>query len=55
VDSEAYRALYAYMIRLRAEDLRDPPQARRLAEAARMKEEEFVARFSGLFAGNGRR
>jgi len=55
VDSEAYRVLYAYMIRLRSEDLCDPQQVRRLAEAARMKEEEFVARFSGLFAANGRK
>jgi len=48
VQSESYRVLDAYMIRLKPEDFRDPEQVKRLAEAANMKEADFQARFGPL-------
>ncbi len=48
VQSESYRVLHAYMIRLKPEDFRDPDQVKRLAEAANMKEADFLARFGPL-------
>jgi 6-phosphofructokinase len=43
--SEMYQTLYAYMIRLKPEDLADPAQLRALAAAANMGEAAFRERF----------
>jgi len=51
-DSEMYQTLYAYMIRLKPEDLDDPQQVSALAKAGNLGEEEFVARF-GPLVGRG--
>jgi ATP-dependent phosphofructokinase / diphosphate-dependent phosphofructokinase len=48
VSSEAYRTLYAYMIRLKREDFERPEQRAALAAASGLGEKEFVARFSYL-------
>ena len=48
VSSEAYRTLYAYMIRLKREDFERPDQLEALAAASGLGEEEFVARFGYL-------
>jgi 6-phosphofructokinase 1 len=48
VTSEAYQTLLAYMIRLKPEDLAVPAQRARLAAAANLAEEAFVARFGYL-------
>jgi 6-phosphofructokinase 1 len=48
VTSEMYQTLQAYMIRLKPEDLDDPVQVRALAEAARLDEAAFRARFAAL-------
>ena len=50
VTSEMYQTLYAYMIRLKPDDLADPAQVRALAAAGRVSEEEFAARFGPLVA-----
>jgi 6-phosphofructokinase 1 len=48
VTSEAYQTLLAYMIRLKPEDFAVPAQRARLAAAANLAEEAFVARFGYL-------
>jgi 6-phosphofructokinase 1 len=48
VSSEAYRTLYAYMIRLKREDFERPDQVTALAAASGLGEKEFVARFGYL-------
>jgi 6-phosphofructokinase 1 len=48
VSSEAYRTLYAYMIRLKREDFERPEQVAALAAASGLNEKEFVARFGYL-------
>ena len=48
VTSEMYQTLQAYMIRLKPEDLADPVQVRALAEAARLDEAAFRARFAAV-------
>ncbi|HEV8308971.1 MAG TPA: diphosphate--fructose-6-phosphate 1-phosphotransferase [Methylomirabilota bacterium] len=45
VTSEMYQTLYAYMIRLKPEDLADPTQVRALARAGKLGEAEFLERF----------
>ncbi|MGH7264519.1 MAG: diphosphate--fructose-6-phosphate 1-phosphotransferase [Candidatus Rokuibacteriota bacterium] len=45
VTSEMYQTLYAYMIRLKPEDLGDPVQVRALAKAANLSEAAFLERF----------
>lgn len=46
--SEAYETLFAYMIRLKPEDMEDPEQLRLLARASKLSETEFVQRFGYL-------
>jgi len=46
--SEAYQTLYAYMIRLKAEDFERPEQVRALAAAGHLSEDAFVGRFAAL-------
>jgi 6-phosphofructokinase len=46
VDSEMYQTLYAYMIRLKAEDFDDPATVAALAKAGNLSESEFVKRFA---------
>jgi 6-phosphofructokinase 1 len=48
VTSEMYQTLHAYMIRLKPEDLADPVQLRALAEAGRLDEAGFRARFAAI-------
>jgi 6-phosphofructokinase 1 len=48
VTSEMYQTLYAYMIRLKPQDLADPAQVRALAREGNLTEAEFVERFSPL-------
>jgi 6-phosphofructokinase 1 len=48
VSSEAYRTLYAYMIRLKREDFERPEQLAALAAASGQGETEFIARFGYL-------
>jgi 6-phosphofructokinase 1 len=50
VSSEAYRTLYAYMIRLKREDFERPEQLKALVAASGLSEADFVARF-GYLAG----
>ena len=45
VTSEMYQTLWAYMIRLKPQDLTDPAQVRALARAGSLSEAEFVERF----------
>jgi len=45
VNSTSYRVARKYMIRLERQDLEDPEQLQRLAEAARTSPEEFFRRF----------
>jgi ATP-dependent phosphofructokinase / diphosphate-dependent phosphofructokinase len=54
--SEHYRVAREYMIRLERENLKDPEMVRRLAGAAHLSPEEFVAEFSQLWspAASGR-
>lgn len=51
VSSEAYQTLYAYMIRLKPDDLEDPAQVRALARAAHLGEAAFVERFRPVVTG----
>jgi 6-phosphofructokinase 1 len=51
VTSEAYGMLAAYMIRLNRADLDMPDRVRALADAARLDEEAFIQRFSGVVDG----
>jgi 6-phosphofructokinase 1 len=48
VTSEMYQTLFAYMIRLKAEDLADPERIRAFAAAGHMSETEFLERFRYL-------
>lgn len=48
VTSEMYQTLYAYMIRLKPQDLADPTQVGALARAGNLGETEFVERFKEL-------
>ena len=48
VTSEMYQTLYAYMIRLKPQDLADPVQVGALARAGNLTEAEFVERFKEL-------
>jgi 6-phosphofructokinase 1 len=48
VSSEAYRTLYAYMIRLKREDFERPDQRAALVKASGLIEADFVARFGYL-------
>src|SRR3990172_5469860 len=48
VTSEMYQTLYAYMIRLKPQDLADRAQVGALARAGNLTEAEFVAPFSPL-------
>ena len=48
VTSEMYQTLFAYMIRLKAEDLADPERVRALATAAKLSERDFLERFTPL-------
>jgi 6-phosphofructokinase 1 len=48
VRSEAYRTLYAYMIRIKPEDLARPETRRALAAAGHLDEAELVRRFGAL-------
>ena len=50
VKSEAYRALWAYMIRLKPEDFERSDQVAALAHAARLDEDAFRQRFGHLAA-----
>jgi ATP-dependent phosphofructokinase / diphosphate-dependent phosphofructokinase len=50
--SEAYRTLYAYMIRLKREDFERPKQLAALTAASGLSQTEFVARF-GYLIGDG--
>jgi 6-phosphofructokinase 1 len=52
VTSEAYRTLYAYMIRLKREDFERPEQLAALVAASGLSEADFVARF-GYLVGVG--
>jgi len=52
VESEMYKTLAAYMIRLKPEDFDDPATVAALARAGRLTPEEFVARF-GPVVGRG--
>jgi ATP-dependent phosphofructokinase / diphosphate-dependent phosphofructokinase len=45
VSSEMYQTLYAYMIRLKPEDLADPGQLQALAREAKLSEAAFRERF----------
>lgn len=45
IESEMYQTLWAYMIRLKAEDFDTPDTLASLAKAANMSEPEFVERF----------
>ncbi len=45
VTSEMYQTLWAYMIRLKPQDLTDPAQIRALARAGNLSEAKFVERF----------
>jgi 6-phosphofructokinase 1 len=54
VSSEAYRTLYAYMIRLKPEDFDRPEQLRALSAASGLSEAAFVARFGYLVADRRR-
>ncbi len=45
ITSEMYQTLWAYMIRLKPQDLTDPAQIRALARAGNLSEAEFVERF----------
>jgi ATP-dependent phosphofructokinase / diphosphate-dependent phosphofructokinase len=49
VRSEAYETLYAYMIRVKPEDLARPETRRALAAAGRLDESDLVRRFGRLF------
>ncbi len=51
VESEMYQTMYAYMIRLKHEDLDDPGTLTTLAKTARMDEESFVQRFASVIGG----
>jgi 6-phosphofructokinase 1 len=46
VTAETYKTLYAYMIRLKPEDLADPVQLRALAKTANLSEAAFRERFT---------
>ena len=48
VTSEMYQTLFAYMIRLKPEDLAEPTRVRTLAAAGHLGEAEFAARFGPL-------
>ena len=48
VSSEAYRTLYAYMIRLEREDFERPEQLAALTAASDLSQTECVARFGYL-------
>ena len=48
VNSQSYQVALEYMIRLRPEDLEDPDQVARLAEAARMEPVEFRRHFGSF-------
>jgi 6-phosphofructokinase 1 len=48
VRSETYRTLYAYMTRLKPDDVGDPESVSLLAEAGGLSEAEFVRRFAPL-------
>jgi 6-phosphofructokinase 1 len=48
VTSEMYQTLFAYMIRLKPEDLAEPTRVRALAAAGQLGEAEFAARFGPL-------
>ena len=48
VHTESYEVSLKYMIRLSREDFEDPEQLKRLAEAGKMSESEFVERFKYL-------
>ncbi|MGH7299595.1 MAG: 6-phosphofructokinase [Candidatus Rokuibacteriota bacterium] len=48
VESEWYQTQYAYMIRLKPDDFAGPDRIRALAEAGRLSESDFVARFEYL-------
>ncbi len=48
VTSEMYQTLFAYMIRLKAEDLADPIQVRALARAANLDQPAFLGRFGPI-------
>jgi 6-phosphofructokinase 1 len=48
VGSETYRTLYAYMTRLKPEDVGDPENVGLLAEAGGLSETDFVTRFAPL-------
>jgi 6-phosphofructokinase 1 len=48
IASEAYRTLWAYMIRLKAEDFERAEQRRALAAAGGLGEDAFAARFGYL-------
>ena len=45
VESEMYQTLWAYMIRLKTEDLERPEMVATLAKAGNLEPEEFVRRF----------
>jgi 6-phosphofructokinase len=53
LNSDAYRTLTAYMIRLTRQDLEDPEQVRALARAGNLSEEALGERFAYL-VGTGR-
>jgi ATP-dependent phosphofructokinase / diphosphate-dependent phosphofructokinase len=46
VTSEMYQTLFAYMIRLKPDDLRDPERVRALARAGKLSEAELLERFT---------
>jgi ATP-dependent phosphofructokinase / diphosphate-dependent phosphofructokinase len=50
VTSEMYQTLFAYMIRLKAEDLADPERMRALAKAANLSDAAFLERFKSVVA-----
>jgi ATP-dependent phosphofructokinase / diphosphate-dependent phosphofructokinase len=50
VTSEMYQTLFAYMIRVKADDLGDPERVRAFAAAGHMSEADFLDRFTPLVA-----
>jgi ATP-dependent phosphofructokinase / diphosphate-dependent phosphofructokinase len=53
LESEMYQTLWAYMIRLKAEDFDVPETLATLAKSANMSEPEFVARFAPIVGRGG--
>jgi 6-phosphofructokinase len=48
IESDRYKIARGYMLRLKREDLADPVELQKLASAAKLSKEAFVARFGSL-------